>query len=89
MNRRTESRLGDEEVEVVLWQDLRDSVDHVTLALGHVQIFAYSGGPGPAWLDNNAWCFQVQVGKDEVDKFPVCSVSDTAPIFLQLMSLAN
>lgn len=46
----------------------------VTLVLGHVQIFAYSGGPGPAWLDNNAWCFQVQVGKDEIDKFPVCSL---------------
>lgn len=61
----------------------------VTPVLCPVQIFAYSGGPGPAWLDNNAWCFQVQVGKDEADKFPVCSLSDTGPKFLLLISFEN
>ena len=38
--------------------------------LDGVQVF-YNGGPGPAWLDRNAWAIPVQFSPENADKIPV------------------
>lgn len=40
-------------------------------ACSSLQVFAYTGGPAPPWLDRNAWYVPVRVAPEHLEKMPV------------------
>jgi hypothetical protein len=42
-------------------------------ACSSLQVFAYTGGPAPPWLDRNAWYVPVRVSPEHLEKMPVSS----------------
>ena len=49
-------------------------------ACSSLQVFAYTGGPAPRWLDRNAWYVPVQVAADHLEKMPVSLRPSKFPI---------